>query len=119
VNYKKVGLGSYGKEGSYYARQVSHNGFAPVCIHSLFVARQGALMELCNVRRQVATWTRQYRASATEEVPAIESLITWLSANVPEERSGDCTIVHGDMKFDNGTICAHISCTTTGRFIMG
>lgn len=52
---------------------------------------------------QVATWTRQYRASATEEVPAIESLITWLSRNVPEELPGDCTIVHGDMKFDNGT----------------
>lgn len=70
VDYKKVGLGAYGKEGSYYARQV-------------------------------ATWTRQYRASATEEVPAIESLITWLSRNVPEELPGDCTIVHGDMKFDN------------------
>jgi aminoglycoside phosphotransferase (APT) family kinase protein len=51
------------------------------------------------IERQVARWTRQYRASETETIEAVERLIEWLPARVPP---GDETrIVHGDYRFDN------------------
>ena len=49
--------------------------------------------------RQIARWTKQYRASETERIEAMERLIEWLPAHVP---SGDETaIVHGDYRLDN------------------
>ena len=49
--------------------------------------------------RQVTRWTKQYRASETEHIEAVENLIQWLPANIPE---GDETrIVHGDYRLDN------------------
>ena len=51
------------------------------------------------ISRQVARWTRQYLASETEKIEAMDNLIAWLPANVP---SGDETrIVHGDYRIDN------------------
>jgi aminoglycoside phosphotransferase (APT) family kinase protein len=51
------------------------------------------------IERQVARWTRQYRAAQTDEVEAVERLVEWLPAHVP---AGDETrIVHGDYRFDN------------------
>ena len=49
--------------------------------------------------RQIARWTRQWQASRTREIPAMERLIEWLPANVPE---GDETrVVHGDFRLGN------------------
>jgi aminoglycoside phosphotransferase (APT) family kinase protein len=49
--------------------------------------------------RQIDRWTRQYRASETERIEAMDNLIAWLPANVP---AGDETrIVHGDYRLDN------------------
>lgn len=49
--------------------------------------------------RQVARWTRQYRASETRLLPAVERLIEWLPRTVPpQDRS---SIVHGDYRLDN------------------
>jgi aminoglycoside phosphotransferase (APT) family kinase protein len=51
------------------------------------------------IERQVARWTRQYRASETGQIEAMERLIEWLPARIPP---GDETrIVHGDYRFDN------------------
>lgn len=51
------------------------------------------------LQRQVARWTKQYRAAETERIEAVENLIEWLPANIP---AGDETrIVHGDYRFDN------------------
>ncbi len=51
------------------------------------------------VERQVARWTRQYRAAETERIESVERLIEWLPARIPP---GDETaIVHGDYRFDN------------------
>jgi aminoglycoside phosphotransferase (APT) family kinase protein len=51
------------------------------------------------IERQVARWTKQYRAAQTEHLEAVERLIEWLPAHVPP---GDETrIVHGDYRFDN------------------
>jgi aminoglycoside phosphotransferase (APT) family kinase protein len=49
--------------------------------------------------RQIDRWTKQYRASETERIEAMENLIAWLPANVPP---GEATsIVHGDYRLDN------------------
>lgn len=51
------------------------------------------------VERQVATWTRQYRASEGETCEAMERLIEWLPANLPPEQPA--RIFHGDLRLDN------------------
>jgi aminoglycoside phosphotransferase (APT) family kinase protein len=49
--------------------------------------------------RQIERWTRQYQASATETIEAMDLLIEWLPKNIP---SGEATsIVHGDFRLDN------------------
>jgi len=51
------------------------------------------------IERQVARWTKQYKAAETETIEAVDRLIDWLPARIPP---GDETaIVHGDYRFDN------------------
>jgi aminoglycoside phosphotransferase (APT) family kinase protein len=49
--------------------------------------------------RQIARWSRQYRASETVKQPAMDALIDWLPAHLPPE--GKPAIVHGDYRMDN------------------
>jgi aminoglycoside phosphotransferase (APT) family kinase protein len=49
--------------------------------------------------RQLARWTKQYRASETEPIEAMDRLIDWLPQRVPPD--GDVRIVHGDFRMDN------------------
>lgn len=49
--------------------------------------------------RQIARWTKQYKASETERIEAMEKLIEWLPQNIPPEE--ETTIVHGDYRLDN------------------
>ncbi|XP_004595440.2 acyl-CoA dehydrogenase family member 10 [Ochotona princeps] len=51
------------------------------------------------VARQVQTWTRQYRASETSTIPAMERLIEWLPLHLPHQQR--TTVVHGDFRLDN------------------
>lgn len=68
VDFQAIGLGDYGKSGSYFARQIDR-------------------------------WSRQYRASETEKIEAMDRLIEWLPQHIP---AGDETsIVHGDYRLDN------------------
>lgn len=49
--------------------------------------------------RQIDRWTKQYRASETEKIEAMDNLIAWLPAHIPP---GEATsIVHGDYRLDN------------------
>jgi aminoglycoside phosphotransferase (APT) family kinase protein len=49
--------------------------------------------------RQIDRWSKQYRASETEKIAAMDRLIEWLPNNIPP---GDqTTIVHGDYRLDN------------------
>jgi aminoglycoside phosphotransferase (APT) family kinase protein len=50
--------------------------------------------------RQLARWTRQYRASETGTVANMETLLAWLPANMPED-DGTVSLVHGDYRLDN------------------
>uniref|UniRef100_A0A4W2E8M8 Acyl-CoA dehydrogenase family member 10 n=1 Tax=Bos indicus x Bos taurus TaxID=30522 RepID=A0A4W2E8M8_BOBOX len=49
--------------------------------------------------RQVQTWIKQYRASETSTIPAMERLIEWLPLHLPRQQR--TTVVHGDFRLDN------------------
>ena len=49
--------------------------------------------------RQISIWTRQYQASETETIEAMNALIHWLPENVPADDSS--SLVHGDYRLDN------------------
>lgn len=51
------------------------------------------------IARQIARWSKQYKATETEHIAAMDQLITWLPAHIPED---DATaIVHGDFRPGN------------------
>ncbi len=49
--------------------------------------------------RQIGRWTKQYVASKTEEIPAMDALMEWLPNNIPTDTS--TVIVHGDYRLGN------------------
>ncbi|HZX28656.1 MAG TPA: phosphotransferase [Telluria sp.] len=49
--------------------------------------------------RQIERWTKQYLASATETIEAMDRLIEWLPRHIPP--GDDTSIVHGDFRMDN------------------
>jgi aminoglycoside phosphotransferase (APT) family kinase protein len=51
------------------------------------------------VARQVERWSKQYRASETEKIDAMEWLIDWLPKHIPP--GGPVRLVHGDYRLDN------------------
>ncbi|MBI3372991.1 MAG: phosphotransferase family protein [Betaproteobacteria bacterium] len=51
------------------------------------------------VERQIARWSRQYAATRTDDVPAMDKLQQWLRAHVP--RNEVTTLVHGDFRLGN------------------
>ncbi len=61
------------------------------------------------VERQIARWSKQYRASAdgvgpmSQPIPEMEKLIDWLPAHLPASARDDSlvSIVHGDYRLDN------------------
>ena len=50
--------------------------------------------------RQIGRWTKQYRASETEKLPAMDRLIDALNDQIPAD-DGQRTLVHGDYRIDN------------------
>ena len=57
------------------------------------------------IERQVARWSKQYEASKTEEIAAMDRLVAWLPDNIPADKS--TSIVHGDYR--PGNTIAHPS----------
>jgi len=51
------------------------------------------------LERQIALWTRQYRAAEGHTIPAMEELMAWLPRNRPAEQPA--RIFHGDLRIDN------------------
>jgi len=49
--------------------------------------------------RQIARWSKQYRASETEKIDAMDKLIEWLPLHIPPGE--ETSIVHGDYRLDN------------------
>ena len=53
--------------------------------------------------RQIGRWTKQYRASITQPIDAMDRLMEWLPANIPASAhdTSQVSIVHGDYRLDN------------------
>jgi aminoglycoside phosphotransferase (APT) family kinase protein len=68
--------------------------FDPAAIGLADYGRPGNYFE-----RQVGRWTKQYRASEIDPVPAMDRLIEFLPATLPPE--APARIVHGDFRLDN------------------
>jgi aminoglycoside phosphotransferase (APT) family kinase protein len=51
------------------------------------------------VARQVDRWSKQYRASQTQQIDEMERLIEWLPSHIPP--AGPVRLVHGDYRLDN------------------
>jgi aminoglycoside phosphotransferase (APT) family kinase protein len=49
--------------------------------------------------RQLRRWIQQYEASKTSDIAAMERLMTWLPAHLPDDT--ETTIVHGDFRLEN------------------
>ncbi len=72
------------------------------CLHGVDVASVG-LSEFGRpgnyYERQIGRWSKQYVASKTEEIEAMEKLMAWLPENIPEQKK--TVIVHGDFRLGN------------------
>ncbi|MEP3055264.1 phosphotransferase family protein [Ascidiaceihabitans sp.] len=73
--------------------------------------------------RQIGRWTKQYKASETGDVPAMDRLMDALADRMPTD-DGQRTLVHGDYRIDNmifeadGTNCLAVldwELSTTGH----
>jgi len=51
--------------------------------------------------RQIDRWSRQYLASQTGHIDAMDRLIDWLPRHVPVEAVDPVALVHGDYRLDN------------------
>jgi aminoglycoside phosphotransferase (APT) family kinase protein len=53
--------------------------------------------------RQISRWSKQYQASITQPIEAMDRLIDWLPAHIPPRARDDrlVRIVHGDYRLDN------------------
>lgn len=49
--------------------------------------------------RQISRWSKQYTASQTRDIAAMDRLMEWLPQNIPEDDSS--SIVHGDYSLHN------------------
>jgi aminoglycoside phosphotransferase (APT) family kinase protein len=70
------------------------HAFDPAAIGLSDYGRPGNYFE-----RQVGRWTKQYRASEIDPIPAMDRLIEFLPATLPPD--GSTRIVHGDFRLDN------------------
>ena len=63
------------------------------------VGLEGFGKEGSYLERQIARWSKQYRASETQKIEAMDNLIAWLPHNIPP--GDETTIVHGDYRLGN------------------
>jgi aminoglycoside phosphotransferase (APT) family kinase protein len=56
------------------------------------------------VERQVTGWIKRYYGSQTDNLPEVEPISKWLTANMPPESGA--ALVHNDYKFDNVVLAA-------------
>jgi len=51
--------------------------------------------------RQIGRWSKQYVASETEKIDAMDRLIEWLPQHIPQTQGARVSVVHGDYRLDN------------------
>jgi len=73
-----------------------------VALHTIDIAAHG-LEHLGRgagyVGRQIAGWSRRYRAAVTPGAADFERVMAWLDANQPDDVA--TCVIHGDFRFDN------------------
>ena len=91
-------------------------GLEPSSRHALYLSMVAGLAAIHNVEvdgaglsdlgppsgyleRQVKRWTRQYQASRTDDIGAMNALVRWLPEHLPTSPS--TTLVHGDYRIGN------------------
>ena len=52
--------------------------------------------------RQISRWSKQYVASRTEDIPAMDSLMDWLPRHIPP--AAETVVVHGDYRLGNAIV---------------
>ena len=52
--------------------------------------------------RQISRWSKQYVASRTEDVPAMDALMEWLPRHIPA--AAETVVVHGDYRLGNAIV---------------
>jgi Phosphotransferase enzyme family len=62
--------------------------------------------------RQIGRWSKQYIASETEPIDAMQRLIEWLPQHMPAETGERASIVHGDYRLDNLIFHPEEPCST-------
>ncbi|MGD1841784.1 MAG: phosphotransferase family protein [Thermonemataceae bacterium] len=71
-------------------------------LHSIDIEATG-LVEMGKpagyLERQVTGWSKRYKKAQTDEIAAMNQLIDWLAANLPD--SPPASMIHNDYKFDN------------------
>lgn len=77
IDYKKIGLGDYGRAGGFYSRQIKSLG---------------------TVSKAQAAVKDEESGEVVGEIPELERLLDWFKRN---QVSDQTTIVHGDYKMDN------------------
>jgi len=69
----------------------------------LFEWRGGVLADFGRAEhyfaRQIARWGKQYDASRSDDVPAMDALRAWLETHIPDD--DQATIAHGDFRIGN------------------
>ncbi len=95
--------------------------YEPAERHAIFMAKLKTLADLHNTdyvavglsdfgkpgnyfARQIDRWTKQYKASETVKLEAVDKLIEWLPQTTPVD--DQTSIVHGDYRLDNMVIHA-------------
>lgn len=51
--------------------------------------------------RQIARWSRQWQASGSPPIPALDRLAEWLPANLPPDQHPTVSLAHGDFRLGN------------------
>jgi aminoglycoside phosphotransferase (APT) family kinase protein len=52
--------------------------------------------------RQVSRWSRQYAASKSDDIDAMDKLTAWLDAHLPKQEGA--SVVHGDFRLENAIV---------------
>lgn len=106
-------------EGEVLSRPEQNSGFTAAGLYRLGITLVQTLADLHTVdprtvgladfgrpdgylARQLTTWRRQYDASRSRDLPALDELQERLAAHVPD--SGRTGIVHGDYRLDNALV---------------
>ncbi|XP_070569787.1 acyl-CoA dehydrogenase family member 11-like [Ptychodera flava] len=86
------------RQALYHAINQVHAQLRKIDWRSLGLAGYGKVGGYC--KRQVATWTKQYKASETSNIESMNKLMELLPTVLPTEQE-PTSIIHGDFKIDN------------------